>query len=198
MEINVACIVEGHGDQEAVPILVRRIAERALPQLTVRVPPALRIPKSKLLKTGEIERAVDLAARKAGRSGAVLVVVDSDEDCPAQMGPQLLRRAQLARPDVPVAVILAKREFEAWFLAACESLRGKRGLAQELHAPTDPEAIRGAKEWLSRHMSAGFRYSEALDQPALAACLDLDQARRAPSFDKLYRDVRRALAQFAM
>jgi hypothetical protein len=32
-------------------------------------------------------------------------------------------------------------------------------------------------------------YSETLDQPAFAARLDLEMARRADSFDKFYREV---------
>ncbi len=98
-------------------------------------------------------------------------------------------RAREARSDLAIGVVLAKREFEAWFLAAADSLRGKRGLATNLTAPDDPEAIRGAKEWLTARMAPGRRYVETLDQSALAATFDLELARRAPSFDKLYRQV---------
>ena len=42
-------------------------------------------------------------------------------------------------------------------------------------------------------MQGGHRYTETLDQPALAAAFDLDLARRADSFDKLYREVARLL-----
>jgi len=38
-------------------------------------------------------------------------------------------------------------------------------------------------------MAPGRRYVETLDQAALAATFDLELARRAPSFDKLYRQV---------
>ena len=43
-------------------------------------------------------------------------------------------------------VFLAKKEFEAWFLAAAESLRGQQGLPLDLTSPHYPENIRGAKE----------------------------------------------------
>jgi hypothetical protein len=143
------CIVEGHGDRESVPVLIRRLAAKLDPAMIVHIPPPLRIPKNKLLKPGELERAVELAARRIAGHGAVLILLDSDDDCPAQLGPELLQRATSARRDVPLAVVIAKREFESWFLAAAESLRGNRGLATDLNPPPDPETIRGAKEWLT-------------------------------------------------
>jgi predicted GTPase len=51
-------------------------------------------------------------------------------------------------------------------------------------APDDPESIRGAKEWLTRHMERGRSYSETLDQPSFAARFDLQAARALPSFSK--------------
>jgi len=192
MLLHIACVVEGHGETAAVPVLVRRIAQKLDPEIQIRIPHPIRTPRSKLLKRGELERAVDLAARKTGSPGGILVILDSDDDCPAQLGPELLDRAQRVRGNLPLAVILAKREFEAWFLAAAESLRGQRGLAPGLDPHPDPETVRGAKEWLSQRM-ADAHYVETIDQPALAAVFDLDMARRTDSFDKCFREVERLL-----
>jgi len=194
MPVHLACIVEGQGDLEAVPVLLRRIAREVSPERAFQIHP-FRMPRTRLLKPGELERAVDLAARRVGREGGILVVLDSDDDCPAKLGPALLARAARSRSDVPVRVVLAHREFEAWFLAGAESLRGRRGLHADLAAPAEPEGVRGAKEWLSAHMPGDQRYVETLDQPALAAVLDLGTARRAASFDKLWRDVAGLLAK---
>jgi hypothetical protein len=38
-------------------------------------------------------------------------------------------------------------------------------------------------------MAPGHSYRETLDQPALTDVFDLNAARVAPSFDKLWRDV---------
>jgi hypothetical protein len=190
---RLGCIVEGQGDQEAVPVLVRRIAASLEPPLTVQIPICLRIPKSRLLKPGELERYIELAARKIASPGAILIVLDSDDDCPAQRGPELLRRAALARRDFSLAVVLPKREFEAWFLASAESLRGVQGLAPDLQPPPDPEDIRGAKEWIGERMAGGRKYVETLHQSSLAAQMDMVQARQSDSFDKFYRDVVRLL-----
>ncbi len=55
--------------------------------------------------------------------------------------------------------------------------------------PDDPEAVRDAKGWLSARMPPGRRYRETLHQASFSNMFDLDLARAAPSFDKLWRDV---------
>jgi hypothetical protein len=88
------------------------------------------------------------------------------------------------------AVVLAKKEYESWFLAAAQSLRGQRGLPADLATPATPESIRGAKEWLRKHLPSSRKYSETLDQPELTRYFDLQQARKkADSFDKCFRAV---------
>ncbi len=129
-----------------------------------------------MVKAGGIESVMELAARRVGRAGVVFVLLDSDDDCPAELGPQLKQRILRGQGNLAVSVILAKCEFEAWFLAAAASLAGMRGLADPLTPPADPEGIRGAKEWLSRHMATGQRYVETMDQPALTARVDLAAA----------------------
>jgi hypothetical protein len=196
-EVRIAAIVEGYGECEAVPILIRRIAQTIDPGFVPIVFPPLRVPASRLMKQGEMERSIDFAARKLQGQGGILVVLDCDWDdgCPAMDGPALLKRALDVRGDLPVAVIFAKREFEAWFLAAAESLRGKHGLPSDLQSPAGPEDIRGAKEWLSDRMPHGRSYAETTDQPAFTAIFDMNMARRADSFDKCYRAVESMLKQ---
>lgn len=193
MSHRIAPIVEGFGDVEAVPILIRRIATEFDPSMSVVVLRPFRVPRSKLVKVGEIERAVEFAARATGSQGAIVVLVDSDDDCPATLGPALLGRAKITRSDRPIGVVLAKYEFEAWFLAAAESLRGRRRLRNDITAPPDPEGVRDAKGWLSDRMPPNSRYREVLDQPALTQLFDMTAARTAPSFDKCWRELTRML-----
>ena len=188
--MNLGLLVEGHGESYAAPILVRRVAEALGAPCVVRS--VLRQPRSAIIKPGELERAVTLLGNKVGNNGAVLVLIDADDDPACTLGPELLNRARTARPDRRVGVVLAVREYEAWFLAAAASLRGRRGLPADLEAPSTFEAIRDAKGWLGQRMPRG--YSPTADQPALTNLLDLELARRSPSFDKLVRELARLLA----
>ena len=193
MTVQIGCIVEGKGEVDAVPILIQRIALSLDPGLPIFPPRPIRVSRNQVVKVGELERAVELAARNISGRGAIFILLDSDDDCPAQLGPELLCRALQARSDLPIAVVLAKHEFESWFLAAAESLQGQRGLNGNLQPPNNPEAISGAKEWLSQRMEGTGAYSPTVDQPGLTARFDLDQARHADSFDKCYRDIVRLL-----
>lgn len=105
----------------------------------------------------------------------------------------LLKRAIAARPDRPLGVVLAVREYEAWLLAGLGALRGKRTLPESLEAPEHPEAIRDAKGWFDSRMERG--HAETLEQAKLTSHFDLDEARRAQSFDKLVREVCRLLGK---
>ncbi len=189
--LALACIVEGHGEEQALPVLLRRILETYRPHCALSRPALLRVGKGKLLKGNELERSIELMARRVTPRGAILILVDADDDCAAHRGPALLARARKARADMPMAVVLAVREFESWFIAGARSLRGLRGLSPSLEPPATVETIRGAKEWLTRNRVDGRSYQETLDQAALAAQLSLDEARGASSFDKLVRDVLR-------
>jgi hypothetical protein len=196
MSVRIGCVVEGAGEVAALPILIRRIGERLDPPIYPEVDRPVIIKRSRLdERFGELERGVELAVRSLPGPGGLLILLDSDRDCPAELGPTLLERAARTRPDIPLGVVLACREYEAWFLAAAESLRGRRGLPADLEVPADPEAVRGAKEKLRRHEPRERRSDkETTDQPAFTAIFDLDLARqRAPSFDKCWREVVRLL-----
>lgn len=192
MIVRIACIVEGHGETSAVPVLLRRIAAVIGSHIDLQIPHPVRFPRSKLLIPGELEKAIELAAAKVAPAGGLLILMDADDDCPLKLAPLLLTRARTARADLPVAVVLPRREFESWFLASAESFRDRFRLPEDLHAPADPEEIGGAKEWLRERLASG-NYSPTVDQPALAAIFDLQQARVAPSFDKLWREMERLL-----
>lgn len=196
--LRIAAIVEGDGEVEAVAVLLRRHAEVAGWAGRVSVPTVIRQPATKLLQRGELERTVELAARKLGGPGGILVLLDSDDACPAILGPELLARVRLARPDLPTTLVLAHREYEAWFLGAAASLAGKRNLPIGLQPPSAPETIRGCKEWLSDQMPRGAAYDESDDQSALTAIFDLNAAKSAcPSFDKCHREVMTLLKRVA-
>ncbi len=189
------CLVEGEGEVEALPILVRRIAARIDPGLYVQVPRPVRVKRTRLgTQFGDLQNGVEVVVGEIQQPGAILALFDADDDCPATFGPALRAQLLSLRSDIPLGVVLAKREYEAWFLAAAESLRGRRGLPADLEAPADPESIRDAKGWLRRRMPAARKYTERSDQPALSALFDIDRAIGASgSFSKCCREIEKLL-----
>ena len=188
MAFQIVPIVEGDGEVQAVGLLLRRLIEAFNLVIPIVVSRPIRQARGTLLKEGGIERAVDLACIEMGARGVVLVLLDSEGECPKKLAPVLLSRARNARPDKRVAMVLAHHEFEAWFLAAASSLAGRRGLAADIQDHPHPEEVSGCKEWLEQRMPPTSKYSETADQPAFAAIFDLQLARRADSFDKLWRE----------
>lgn len=146
-----------------------------------------RVKRNLVVKAGELERSLQVMLLDRQNVSAVLVLLDADDDCPAELAPQLLERCARVSP-VPISVVFAVRELEAWFLGGVESLRGQRGIRDDASYDADPEAPRGAKERLEGVMNGTC--VDVADQPALMASLDIDVARRrCASFDKLLRDL---------
>ncbi len=180
---RIISIVEGHAEVEAVPVLIRRISTAISPLDPPEVLKPIRAPRQRVLKEGHLERYLSLAADRVEEDGRILILLDAHEDCPAELGPSILQRAQEARPDRNIQTVLAKHEYEAWFVAVLESIAG----TPDVPSPQDPESIQGAKEWLRRTCPP---YSPTADQASLTARFDMELARqRSPSFDKMWRAV---------
>lgn len=188
---RLVCIVEGGGEVRAVPLAIRRIADELLGRHDVQVEHPIRVRRDRFLnRPEERRRALYLAAAKAGNDGGILVLLDADRDCAAEIAQGVLASAAIEIAHVRCRCILAVREFESWFIAAAHSLRGARGLSADLDAPTHSEDIQDAKGWLAIRRTPA-RYISTIDQPAFAARFDLAQAQQgAPSFEKFVRDVR--------
>jgi len=59
--LQVAPIVEGHGEVHAVPELIRRIAAHSAPGTPLQVLPAIRVSRNRVVKPNVLERYVELA-----------------------------------------------------------------------------------------------------------------------------------------
>ena len=166
-----------------------RIINSIDPTVIPIVPRSFRHPSGSIRRPGGLERAIS-AVSEIHAGHAILVLIDSDDDCPSDLGRELRKRATLSRPDLCVSVVLACREYEAWFLAGAESLGGQRNLIRDLSPPANAEAIRDAKGWLTNQMRGSAAYSATQDQAALSALLDLDLARqRSRSLRKLWKEI---------
>ena len=185
----IASIVEGDGEVAALPVLLRRLGPWLTPDSYVDIQTPIRVRRDRFLnRDDEFHKYLRLASSKAGSEGWVLILLDADDDCPAQLGPEITRRAQGPVGHERISVVLAKREYEAWFLASASSLDGARGFKLDGPLPDDPETPRDAKGWIEERM-AGGTYREVTDQPAFSARMSLEIARtNSRSFRKLCRD----------
>jgi hypothetical protein len=142
-----------------------------------------------LVREGELGRSIIQAERSRAEASSVFIVLDADDDCPADLSAILLRRAR-AQTKLAVRVVLPRIEIEAWILAAVDSLRGIRGIRNDPWPPVDPEAIRDAKGAVTGLMEDGRGYVATDDLPAPFDALDLRlTAQRSPFFAKFCRDL---------
>ncbi len=189
-------IVEGEGDMRAVPILLRRVLHEVFQQYTWNVArpkkahslSALRKRLSDYIRYAEMERDAQ----------AILILLDLDDGCPAIEAQQLADDIRAASPQLPVAIILAHREYEAWFLASVDTIAQQEGqkyhftptFLQNATVPANAENIRDAKGWLSKHMLPGYRYKETAHQPSMTTLIDFDIAvQRSRSLRRLLHAV---------
>jgi hypothetical protein len=90
----------------------------------------------------------------------------------------------------PCFIVLAHREYETWFLAAIESLRGICGIRDDATVLPNFESRRGAKEVMEEYMPRNRSYHETTDQVKLTARFDPALAySRSRSFRKMVKFV---------
>ena len=135
-------IVEGHGEVKAVPLLLRRLRKKAQ-TYPIEVNEPIRRHRSEFSDEAQVRKAVRLALKQ-----------DSPTPfCSSSTGTgmRIARRSRFRRSWVglqgeaagkPCAAVMAYREYEAWFLACIESLRGKRGILptpSRIRIPNNPK-----------------------------------------------------------
>lgn len=185
---GIVAIVEGEGDEKAVPGLVRKI----LWACNCYHLPVARAIKTKgkpaLLK--KFERYLQYAVDNG--STAILVLVDADEECPREGAAGLAWKAKKLNLNVPIAIVYAKQEYETWFICSLapdcgNGIRERLELPADVTAPACPETIGDAKKWLKRHMRRQNSYRETVDQEPLTHQLELDLVRsKSRSFRRLW------------
>ncbi len=167
-------IVEGEGDERAVPVLLRRMLHEVHCRYDIQVLSAHRrgeLPKVK----ASFERFFQAAALE---NAAILCVLDFDCDtCIDVLAEEagLRQRAQALRSDVPFEACFIVKEFESLFLWDAASTRTALPLInKDCQFPSDPEAIRDAKGWLKDAQPKGHSYKPTIHQAKLASLVNLD------------------------
>lgn len=166
--------MEGHGEMEAVPVLLRRL-QAEIGTYTFQIARPIRRRRSELATEEQVRRSVRLALGTP-ECGGILIMLDSDDACPKDFAPLVQNWAQNESGLIRCEVVLPHREYEAWFIAAIESIRGIRGVRLDAGSHPAPEEVRNCKGALEERMNAGSSYSPRVDQAALSAQFDLRQA----------------------
>jgi hypothetical protein len=179
--MKIYSIVEGQGDEVALPVLLRRLQNEANTwELQFARPHRRHRPE--LVQKNSLQQAVEFAALHGDCQG-ILILLDADDDCPSTLAPVLQAWAQEVAHGKACAVVMANREYEAWFLASIESLSDSKGATSH---PT-PEAPRDAKGQLESLMP-GLEYSSTRHQASFTANFDMNAAYlHCRSFRKLVK-----------
>jgi hypothetical protein len=136
----------------------------------------VRFPRSRLLKRDELHRAATIANANIRAGGGILLVLDADEDCAAELCRSLQGQLESAFPRRTCRVVLPVREFEAWLVG---------GLPE--FGESDPDRAGKLKDRIRERRGV---YSETVDQPRLSREIDVQRLRETSrSFRRLCRVV---------
>ncbi len=198
MIVFIAAIVEGHTERVALERLLQRIwLELDRPE-RLQVLDCVRDHRSSLIHPNGVAlgEAVEKAAiqlgsylrRNPGCQSLLLIDIDAEGDCPAELGPRLVAAANAARADLTIACVLAKRMFENWIVAGASTLGGILNLPDPLPARTDVEAMNGST-WLDtqlRSVTPNSKYKKADHAIEFVKAMNLVEARsNSQSFERL-------------
>jgi hypothetical protein len=210
---KIVLFVEGEGESDAVPKLMKRLLTEQnawdavhLDDATFRVGEV-----TNLVKDNCREWKRKLAASLKRRNvGGVFLLLDGDIKkigaelfCAAKVARLLASEAKVVGGGVKcsVAVVFARQEFESWLIAGIESVAGKRlpdGRTIDANA-TPPvgdleESPRNAKGWLSGVVEG--TYKPTRDQVALTDLVDLEVIRKRNL--RSFKRLESALAQLVL
>lgn len=189
---NLITLVEGPGDSAAVPLLLRKLLH-GRQVYDWQVPRPMEVGSIGRLRR-DVTQLVTYAADKPA-CGGVLILLDMDDGCPVDEARALAASVRAVQAPVPVAIVFAHREYEAWFLASLATLAGTNELPAGLSYSGKTESLRDVKDWFTQQLPPGriykpathqARYTDRLD-PALAAT-------NSRSFRRLERAVDQLLA----
>jgi uncharacterized protein DUF4276 len=203
MTLYIAPIVEGQTEDKCIERLLQRIwRELLVAPHRLQVLQPSREKRDKLVHSAgaDLESKVQEAflklqyrlRRDSDGRGLLLLLLDAEHDCPADLGPRLLQTARSARSDADSACVLAKQMLENWIVGGASTLAGVNGLPNPLPARNQFEDGNGAA-WLKaqlRTLNKRRTYKKTVDAKVFVQAIDLAECRvNCPSFDKLCRDL---------
>ena len=172
---RIISIVEGPGDKQAVPGLVRRILYEKMNRFDIIVGRVIKA-NGKPGSVEKVERLLQYAILE--NCDGILVLFDADDECPYEEASKIANQAMALGLGVPVVVVYAEAEYESWFICNLapgrgQEIRERLSMENSVDAPKDVENIKGAKEWLTRNMPYNRAYKETSYQEPLTQYIDL-------------------------
>lgn len=192
---RIVMFVEGDGEAEAVPVLIRRLLSEMDAWDTVQI-------DESPFRVGEVGRLIKDncsswkrllgASLKRKNVGCILLLLDGDiarvdgaRFCAKTVAARLAWTAREvgAGTTFSLAVVFACMEFESWLLAGAAKLAGLtlpdgRLIPSDFQAPVGDldAAPRNAKGWLNQQIQGGYKPTR--DQAELTRMLDLEEVRK--------------------
>ena len=186
----IMALVEGQGDELAVPTLIDKILNDLnrwdwYPGRPTRVRSLGKLRK-------ELRWYLSRTAKRKN-CAALLILLDSDDSCPKEEAQKLAEEIRPLNLPVPVAIVFANREYEAWFLASLASIAGHYGLPANVVYEGDVATI-DAKGWLKARMEQNKEYTPTSHQKRFTSLIDIELAHEnSRSFQRLYHAIEQLL-----
>ncbi|HOY94224.1 MAG TPA: hypothetical protein PK509_00710 [Catalimonadaceae bacterium] len=187
-------VVEGHGETLAMGKLLAKLSHHLGIDSTQFAPPR----KDRRVFTEKgIAELVHLA--QSSKSTGLLIIRDSEDDCPKENAPKMSEWIESLQPQIPVAYVLLYREFETLFLSVASRICGqelvlhgtkaKIRLNPNFQIEFDPERRRDAKGELNNLFPGNQIYKPTLHQLPLVTLCKIEWLEEAqlPSFGSLQR-----------
>ena len=181
-------VVEGVGDATALPGLLGRILLERYNRPDVMVAQGrtnVVTANGRQKLESKLENFLQHAQNKP-ECDAILVLLDADDDCPVNLAQGILKRCEQLGLTSPVEIVCAHREYESWFLASLDTIKGQRGISDTAALSHDAEDVQNPKQWLTNQMPPGRAYKETTHQAPLTQHIDIGMAHNnSRSFRRL-------------
>lgn len=193
--IKIHAFVEGPGDRLALPILLKKYHDDVVCKEIE--------PKNGTVDEKACIRWLQRTVRNLDASTVLLILRDASHptdpkhECALVTTNKLVRLVEkelkTLRVSVPVGIVVAKWEYEAWLIASIETIANNLGWNANAKCNQHPEEVEDPKKWIERHAMRRSnpnkhpKYIETCHQPQMTKHLDFTKASECPSFKRLLK-----------
>lgn len=176
---SIGILLEGDGDAEAVPVLLRKIIElRQYFDMQIGARPIAVGDYIGMMKAEKFLRFFRYAIFRDDLDG-VIIALDCDDHCALEVVTTTYNRIRdlAIKANKPVGIILFVREYETMFLVNLAHIASRSAIQIDPDAVSqigNPMALRDAKGYLSSAIKGGT-YKPTRDQARITGSMDIQQ-----------------------